>query len=323
MQLAARERGLEHVAGVHRAFGLAGADHRVQLVDEEDDAAFLLGQVVEHGLEPLLELAAELRARDQRAHVEREHALVAQALRHLAVDDALREAFDDGRLADAGLADQHRIVLRAPLQHLDHAADFLVAADHRIELALLRARGQVDRVFLERLALVFGAFRLHLLAAAHLLDRGLELRLRRAGRFQCAAELAAIVERRQHEKLARDERIAALLRELVGHVQQTIEIVRDVDVAFLPGHFRQPVEDLPDAGPQRRHVDAGLREQRHRRAALLIEQRRHQMRGLEHVVVAPDRKRLRIGERLLETRRELVHTHACFTLRSRRSKGLP
>ena len=28
VQLAARERGLEHVAGVHRAFGLAGADHR-------------------------------------------------------------------------------------------------------------------------------------------------------------------------------------------------------------------------------------------------------------------------------------------------------
>ena len=59
MQLAARERGLEHVAGVHRALGLAGADHRVQLVDEQDDLAFLLRQVVEHGLEALLELAAD------------------------------------------------------------------------------------------------------------------------------------------------------------------------------------------------------------------------------------------------------------------------
>ena len=37
--------------------------------------AFLLGEIVEHGLQPLLELAAELRARDQRAHVEREDAL--------------------------------------------------------------------------------------------------------------------------------------------------------------------------------------------------------------------------------------------------------
>ncbi len=44
MQLTARERGLEHVAGVHGAFGLAGAHHGVQLVDEQDDLAFLLGR---------------------------------------------------------------------------------------------------------------------------------------------------------------------------------------------------------------------------------------------------------------------------------------
>ena len=64
--------------------------------------------------------------------------LLLQAFRHFAVDDALREAFDDRGLADAGLADQHGVVLRAPLQHLDRAADFLVAADHRIELAAAR-----------------------------------------------------------------------------------------------------------------------------------------------------------------------------------------
>ena len=83
MQLAARERGLEHVAGIHRALGLAGADHGVQLVDEQDDVAFLLGQIVEHGLEALLEFAAELRAGDQRAHVQRQHAAAAQGLREL------------------------------------------------------------------------------------------------------------------------------------------------------------------------------------------------------------------------------------------------
>ena len=37
VQLAARQRRLQHVAGIHRAFGLAGADHRVQFVDEQDD----------------------------------------------------------------------------------------------------------------------------------------------------------------------------------------------------------------------------------------------------------------------------------------------
>ena len=54
------------------------------------------------------------------------------------------EPLDDRRLADAGLADQHRVVLGAPRQHLDDAADLLVAADHRIELSgaasLVRSR---------------------------------------------------------------------------------------------------------------------------------------------------------------------------------------
>ncbi len=38
-QLAARERRLEQVRRVHRALGGAGADERVELVDEEDDLA--------------------------------------------------------------------------------------------------------------------------------------------------------------------------------------------------------------------------------------------------------------------------------------------
>ncbi len=156
MQLAARQRGLEHVAGIHGAFGLAGADHGVQLVDEQDDLAFLLGEILEHGLEPLLEFAAELGARDQRAHVQREDLLVLEALGHFAVDDALRQAFDNGGLAHAGLADQHRIVLGAPLQHLHGAADLVVAADHRIELAAGGALGEIDGVFGKRLATFLG-----------------------------------------------------------------------------------------------------------------------------------------------------------------------
>ena len=67
--------------------------------------------------------------------------LVAQALRNVAVHDAQRQAFGDGGLADARLADEHRIVLGAARQDLDRAADFLVAADDGIELALGRRVG--------------------------------------------------------------------------------------------------------------------------------------------------------------------------------------
>ncbi len=112
-----------------------------------------IGDLLEHGLQPILELAAILRARDQRAHVEREDLLVLQALRHVAADDALRESFDDRRLADAGFADEHGIVLGAAREHLDDAADLFVAADHRIELAVARELGEVAAVAFERLIL--------------------------------------------------------------------------------------------------------------------------------------------------------------------------
>ena len=77
--------------------------------------------------------------------------------RHVALHDAQGEPFDDRRLADARLADEHGVVLRAPREHLDHAADFLVAADHRVELALLGPLDEVDAVLFERLELVLRA----------------------------------------------------------------------------------------------------------------------------------------------------------------------
>ena len=113
-QLAAGQRRLEQVGGVDRALGRAGPDDRVQLVDEEDDLAGGVLDLLEDGLEPVLELAAVLGPGEQRAHVQRDDALAREPLGHVAVDDALGQALDDGRLADARLADQHRVVLGAP-----------------------------------------------------------------------------------------------------------------------------------------------------------------------------------------------------------------
>ena len=54
-------------------------------------------------------------------------------------DDPLGEALDDRGLADAGLADQDGVVLGAAGEDLDDAADLVVAADDRVELARLGA----------------------------------------------------------------------------------------------------------------------------------------------------------------------------------------
>ena len=155
-QLAAGQRGLQHVGGVDGAFRAAGADQRVQLVDEADDFAVGIDDFLEDGFEAVFELAAELGAGDHRAEIDGDQALVLQLIGHVAADDALGQAFDDGGLADAGLADQHRVVLGAAAEHLHDAADLVVAADHRVELALAGGFGQVVGVALERLVFGFG-----------------------------------------------------------------------------------------------------------------------------------------------------------------------
>ena len=104
-QFATGQHRLDHVAA------RAGPDDGVQLVDERNDLPRRVFDVVEHGLEPFLELAAVLGTCHHRAEVQRDHGLVAQALRHVAGDDALGQALHDRGLADTGLADEHRIVL--------------------------------------------------------------------------------------------------------------------------------------------------------------------------------------------------------------------
>ena len=170
-QFAAREHRLEQVGRVDCAFGGARADDRVELVEEQDDRALGLGDLFEHRLQAVLELAAVLGAGDQRADVERDHAPVAQRLGHVAGDDPLGEALDDRRLADARLADQHRVVLGAAGEHLDHAADLLVAADHRVELALFGDLGQVAAEALERLVFLLGVRVGDAVGAADLAER--------------------------------------------------------------------------------------------------------------------------------------------------------
>ena len=173
MQLAAREHRLEKIAGVHRAFGLPRTNDGVQLVDEENYLPLRRGDVFENGFQALFELAAILRARDQRAHVERDDPLVLEAFGDVAADDPLRQALDDRSLPDARVADQHRIVFGAAREHLNDAADLFVAADHGIELPALGFERKVAAVSFERLIGAFGVFGRDALVAADL-AQGLE-----------------------------------------------------------------------------------------------------------------------------------------------------
>ena len=153
-QLAARERRLEDVGRVHRALGGAGANQGVELVDEEDHLAVGVHDLLDHRLEPVLELAAILGAGDQGAHVERHQAPILEQLGNVARRDPLRHALGDRGLADPGLSDQNRVVLGASGEHLHEASDLLVAANDRVELAGLCELGEVAAVVGEGVVLV-------------------------------------------------------------------------------------------------------------------------------------------------------------------------
>ncbi len=232
VQFAARQGRLQHVGRVHRAFRLPGPDERVQLVDEEDDVARRRGDLRQHGLQTLLEFAAVFRAGDQRAEVERQQALVFQALRHIAVDDAQRQPFDDRGLADAGLADQHRVVLGAARQHLDRATNFLVATDDGVELALARHSGQVARILLQGFVAVLGRGAVGGAPLAHLLDRGVEALRGYAGGGERLTRRGGFVHRQgEQHTLDRDKAVACLLGDLLGLVKDAGQLRAHVNLA--------------------------------------------------------------------------------------------
>ena len=134
LQIAAGQGRLEEIGRIHAAAGCTGAHQHVHLIDEEDGVG--VGDFLDDLLEAFLELPAIHRPGHERADIQHQHPLVHQRLRDVAVDDALGQPLDDGGLADARLADQRRVVLGAAAENLDDALDFLLAADHRIELAL-------------------------------------------------------------------------------------------------------------------------------------------------------------------------------------------
>ena len=301
MQFAARQGGLEHVGGVDRAFGLAGADHGVQFVDEQNDALGAGGDFLQYRLEPLLELAAVFGAGQERAEIERQQLLVFQALRHVAVDDALRQPLDDRGLADPGLADQHGIVLGAAREHLDRPADLLVAADDRVELALARRLGQVAGVFLERVVALLGRRAVGLAALAHLLDRPVEaLRVHPRCRQRLGRAGPGSRRQRQQQPLDRHKAVAGALRQLLGLLEHPRQFGRHIDLPRArPLDLREPVELRIDRLQRRLRIAPGGANEIGAQPLAVLQKHFEQVLRRQPLVTAPQRHSLRRLEKTL------------------------
>jgi hypothetical protein len=119
----------------------------VQFINKQNDLTLGRFDLFEHGLQTIFELASILRTCQHRTEIETDQTLVTERLRDIAGYNSLRQAFDDRRFADAGLANQNRIIFRSSREHLNRAPDFIIPANHRIEFSLASLVREVARVF--------------------------------------------------------------------------------------------------------------------------------------------------------------------------------
>ena len=112
-ELATGQRRLQHVAGVHRPLGRTGTHHGVKLIQEQHVLPTGLGDLLEGGLQALLELTSVFGSGQHRGDVELDEALVPQRLRHIPGYHPLGQPLHDRRLPDSRITDEHRVVLRA------------------------------------------------------------------------------------------------------------------------------------------------------------------------------------------------------------------
>ncbi len=122
---------------------------------DEKHGAFLGLQLVQHRLQPLLEVAAIAGAGQQRAHVERPDRGIFQHFWNFALHDFAGQAFCDGGFADAGIAHIERVVLGPAAENLDRALHFAFAADQRVDFAGRRLVVQIDAIGFERTTRLF------------------------------------------------------------------------------------------------------------------------------------------------------------------------
>ena len=272
-ELAARQHRLDHLPGIHGSLGGAGAHNGVQLVNEGHHFALGVGDLLEDGLEPLLELAPVLGAGHHGRQVERDDPLALQPFGNVALDDPVGQPLDDGGLAHAGLTDQHRVVLGAPRQDLDDPPDLLVTPDDRVELAVAGGLGEVAPVLGQRLVGLLGVGRRHPVVAPH----GTE-----AGEQRVLGD-PDLVGQGQQEVLDRDVVVPQLAPDLVGRLQHVAGLAGQARLGAALGP-RQPVQLLAHLVRQRVGVHADLGEQGPGHRLLLLEQRVEQV-GRRHLGV--------------------------------------
>ena len=257
LQLTAGELRLQQRSSVDRALGGTRTNNGVDLIDEQADVTTLV-DLLEHLLQALLKITTVTGTRNEGTEVQRVQLLITQRLRNTAVDDVERQALNDGGLAHARLADEHRVVLRAARQHLHDALDFLLTPHNRIQLAVLGQLREVSAELIQRQRVGALTGAAHLATTERATTRG-STRTRESITLWCLATLLALVAgQKLNHRLAHTRQIRAELHQhtcsnafTLANEAEEQELGADVLVPHLEAFAQGQLEHLLGARRKR------------------------------------------------------------------------
>ena len=155
-QFATGQSWFQDIGGIHCAFALAGTDQCMDLIDKKNDFPIRFSHFIDYGFQTFFKFTFIFGSGNQSPHIQRENLFRFQVLRHVAPHDTMCKTFGDRRLTDTRFANQDRVVFRTAAQDLKYTADFVVSADHRVQLAATGTFVQVDCIFTQRIICIFG-----------------------------------------------------------------------------------------------------------------------------------------------------------------------
>ena len=222
--------------------------------------------------------------------------------------------FDDRGLADAGVADEDRVVLGLARQDLDDPADLRIPADDRVELPGAGVGHEIAAVLLQGLVGHLGHRRGHPLVAPHRRERLEEPLPGQALLVQPPAGcgLAALVEEGDDEVLHGDVVVLEPLRLALGRVEQAGQPLGHEHLArgcAGAGDAGPPTEVGLDVGPQPVGIGARLAQQPGHEPVGLLEQGQQQVLAVHLGVAGPDGDGLRLLQRLLRLLGQSLRVH--------------
>jgi hypothetical protein len=295
MKFPTGERGLQHVAASIAPSALPAPTSVWISSMKMIVLPSSLGEVLQHRLQALLELAAVLGAGEERGQVEHQQALVLERLgtspltMRCARPSTMAVLPTPGSPISTGLFlvrrcriwMQRRISSSRPITGSSFPC---LARSVRSSVYFARAP-RCDS----------SACPLTDLPSSHFVDRLLQRLPGEPGVLQQGTDAALVRHRRQQEKLGGDVLVTALLRFLVGDVEELREVARDHDLAGRALHLRKLFNQLRCILLEKRGISARLGDEAGDAAVLLAEEREQQVLGLDVLLVAAEGQALGLG----------------------------